>query len=56
MDKEGIVIDGLLSKITTTVDGGWKITFDLGSDMTEIVSQLSKMRDEYLRIVILKVD
>lgn len=56
MSKEGLVIQGVLTKVTTTVDGGWRISFDLGEDQTLATTQLSLLRDQLLNIVIVQLE
>ena len=41
-----------LSKITSTVDGGWKITFDVPQTELAKIMQLSSLRDMVLALAI----
>lgn len=41
-----------LSKITSTVDGGWKITFDVPQTELTKIMQLSSLRDMALALAI----
>lgn len=53
MDKEkAITLLGSISKITTTVDGGWKLTFDVPQSELSKVMQLSCLRDMVLALAV----
>jgi len=41
-----------LNKITTTVDGGWRVTFDLGDDESVKLAVLSQLRQSLLKLKI----
>ena len=47
---EGFTFQGVLTKITTTVDGGWRITFDLPANQSNQISELSSLRESALQI------
>lgn len=53
-NNEGLVMAGQLNKITTTTDGGWRISFDLPGDAVTGVSAtaLATMRGANLEIKI----
>lgn len=50
METEKIFIDALVNKIQTTIDGGCRITIDVGMEAQPIVSRLmeNKMNGEDL--------
>lgn len=49
---KNIVINAILSGARTTIDGGWRISFDLPEHEAEQVVALSKLKDEALVIVV----
>jgi hypothetical protein len=51
--QKPIGIQAIFSKATTLVDGGWRLSFDLGEDMAEAAAQLSKMRGDALYLVVM---
>lgn len=53
---EAIPLSAILSKATTTVDGGWKITFDIGEDCQAQVLKLCEHKNELLQLVVVPVD
>lgn len=54
--KDGITLNAIFVRATTTSDGGWRISFDVSSDEARSVLQLSQMRDSLLQLGILPVD
>jgi hypothetical protein len=48
-----IKFDGILNKITTTIDGGWNVTFSVSQNDTEELMRLSEFRSEALSVVVL---
>lgn len=40
----------ILNKISTTVDGGWRITLDIDQSQCDIIMQLSQLRDQAIDI------
>lgn len=48
----GITLEAILSKIATTVDGGWNITFSVGQDQVQSIMQLSELRDTNLTMAL----
>ena len=48
-----IVIQAKFNKALTTVDGGWRISFDTGEQMAEAVAALSKKKHEVLYVVVM---
>ena len=51
--NEGITFQALLSKISTTVDGGWNITLSVGQNEVQSVMQLSELREATLAIAVI---
>jgi hypothetical protein len=50
---EGITFVALFSKATTTVDGGWSITFEVGQDEAIKVVQLAEFRGQALQVAVI---
>lgn len=49
--NEPLAIEAIFTKATTTIDGGWRISFDCGEQAA--VEALAKLRDQRLYIVIM---
>lgn len=49
---EGIALNALLFKVTTTVDGGWRMSFDVPDSDAAQVMQISQLRGMSLTMVI----
>lgn len=43
-------ITAQINKITTTVDGGWRITFDVGDEESTKIAVLSQLREKLLSL------
>lgn len=54
MTDDQITIRATFSKATTTVDGGWNITFSCGAQEAERIMELAKHRDEEIILVVVK--
>lgn len=52
--EENNFIRAIFSKAQTTVDGGWRITFDCGETEAEKITELAKLRGEEILIAVLK--
>lgn len=52
-DKE-LIFDAIFFKATTTVDGAWRITFDVGCNEGENVARLTKLAQSALKVVVLQ--
>jgi len=52
----GIALQGVLVKAATTIDGGWRITFDVSADEGRAVLQLSALRGALLQLGIVAID
>lgn len=42
--QEPVALQGIFSKATTLVDGGWRVSFDLSEQMGDQVAELTKLR------------
>lgn len=49
---QAIALEAVLSKIATTVDGGWNITLAADQSQIDSIMKLSALRDEPLQIAI----
>lgn len=54
VSESEVNIKAILNKITTTVDGGWRLTLDIGNEEQENLLRLADMRDTILKLVIVK--
>lgn len=53
---DGITLQGVFSKATTTVDGGWNVTFQCDQSQAQAILQLSSLRQTFLQIGLVPVD
>ncbi len=44
-----LTFTGIVTKATTTVDGGWRVYIDLGMNDGEAVTKLIELRDQLLQ-------
>lgn len=52
---DGITFTAFINKITTTIDGGWRMTLDLDANAGPIISELSQCRDDLLQVAMIPV-
>lgn len=52
-EAQGITLTAVFNKATTTVDGGWNITFSVAQDEVNEVMKLSELRDTLLQLAII---
>lgn len=52
MSKPVITLQGILSGIRTTVDGGWKLTFDIPQSEVSAIMKLSVLRDQTFAVAV----
>lgn len=45
-------LDGILQRISTTVDGGWRIVFDIDQRQSDVVAVLGLLRDHLMKLTI----
>lgn len=55
MDVEHINLTAIFAKATTTVDGGWRISFDIDESQSNEIAKLSQFRDLSLQLVIVPI-
>jgi hypothetical protein len=48
----GITFQAILNAIRTTVDGGWRVSFDIPQSEAEAIMQLAGKRDENLQVAV----
>jgi len=53
MEEDAVQLNLQLQAIRTTVDGGWRITFDCDSSQSQEIMNLSQYRDQLLTVAIL---
>jgi hypothetical protein len=46
-------LQGVFSKATTTVDGGWRISFDVDEKQAKEITEISKLRDKTVFICVM---
>lgn len=49
---EGITLQAIFVKATTTVDGGWRLTFDIAQNESGQIIDLAILRDQLLQLAI----
>lgn len=52
MDDNSVKLNAVFSKATTTVDGGWRITFDCSYQEAERILQISAWRDMLVDVIV----
>lgn len=50
---ESIAIQAIFNKATTTIDGGWNITFSVSEDQAGQITEIAALRNEPLYLVIM---
>lgn len=53
--QQGITFAAIFGKATTTVDGGWNVTFQVSQDHATQLMQLSTLRDTLLQVAVIPV-
>lgn len=51
--SEPIALDALISKITSTIDGGWRISIDVPESSNEEIKQLIDLKGQAVKVVIM---
>jgi hypothetical protein len=47
-----LITQAIFQSARTTIDGGWRITFDLSEQEAEFVTKLSKLKSKQLFLVV----
>lgn len=55
-DKNSVTLIAYFSKAVTTIDGGWRISFDVSADEAHAVMQLSELRDKIIQCAFIPVE
>lgn len=50
---QGIAVQGQIMKIATTIDGGWRVTFDVPMDYGAQILQISALMQEGVSLVVI---
>lgn len=53
---QGITFQGMLTKLSTTIDGGWRITLDIGNDFQKELLQLAVLKDSPLQCAFIPIE
>lgn len=56
MSVDGITFQAVLYRISTTVDGGWSITFHAPNNASGEVLKLGDVRDQVLQLAVIPTD
>lgn len=52
----GVTMTAIFCKATTTVDGGWNLTFTVSQDEAAQVMQISEFREHLLQLAVLPIN
>jgi hypothetical protein len=52
----GITLQAIFSRATTTVDGGWNITFAVSQEEAKAILQLAQMRDTLMQLACVPIE
>lgn len=52
-DQKKLVFDAIFAKATTTVDGGWRLSFDVSQDEAENIAKLARLTSQALKLVVI---
>lgn len=55
-DSLAVTLKAIFAKATTTVDGGWNLTFAVSADEAPQILQLASMRDMILQLAVLPAE
>lgn len=50
--NEIITLQAIFNKATTTIDGGWNITFSVDQSQAQKITEISSLRDLVLNVAI----
>lgn len=51
----GVTLQAIFSKASTTVDGGWNITFAVSQDEAKAIMQLSQLREQLVQLAVVPI-
>lgn len=52
---KAVTFQGNLNRITTTIDGGWRVSFDVPESESNAITKLAARRDQNLQIAVVAV-
>lgn len=52
---DNLTFTAILNKVQTTVDGGWRISFDVSQDEAEKMTEITKHRDSALMLAVVPI-
>ncbi len=52
MHESVVTFGAELKRVSTTLDGGWTITFTVDNSEAQRIMQLSQFRDQYLQVAV----
>lgn len=50
--NDGITFEAIFFKASTTIDGGWQVTFSVNQSEAEKLLQVSQYREEILQVAV----
>lgn len=53
--SEGITFSAIFNKATTTVDGGWLVSFQVSQDKAAQIIQIASMRQSVLQVAVIPI-
>lgn len=54
--SQGITLQAIFNKATTTADGGWNLTFAVSQDEALRVTQIAQLRNTILQLAVVPVE
>ena len=51
-----VALEAIFNKATTTIDGGWNLTFSLPQEAAYNITEVAKLRDEALYLVVMTAE
>ena len=55
LEKLGLSFTAIFNSARTTVDGGWRITFDLSNTDSDKISEIAALQHQLLQIAIIPI-
>lgn len=54
--NDGVTFTGIFNKASTTVDGGWTVSFHVSQDEAKSLLELAQMRDILMQVACVPID
>ena len=51
-----IILQAILYKLSSTIDGGWRLTFDVSQSDVEEIKKLASARDQLFQMALVEMD